>query len=303
MGHDCSKCKSSKRKALLLSIILVITTAQLSNAGALIAVPAELEGRITAIEIASGPLGINNLGVSSNKLSVMGVEVWIPNGMTIHTPVAALSFSELLGDSFPGRDEAGFMGGTAIIEAETINGVTMAMHVFVEPSENVLIGAVTDNANGTLSILGLEVQLIDDYRMLGVAMTENGFLVDLTTTEPGSFAVAEGYFGNDNVFHAFAIEAVGEILGPPNQTSITRARCDIDGSFDVRGASTSDFGIIDIYDADTLEYLGSTIVDPDEDNPPFGKYRYDVDDIGECPMRILVENSNGSHAFADVDID
>lgn len=255
----------------------------------------ELEGRVTAITPGAGS--------DPSVLTVMGVDVVVPPTAEIHTPVSTLSFEDLLGAPFPGRTEPGFLGGTGIAVGLTVDGVTIASLVEIEPNENVLIGEVTGNTLGVLEILGIEVYLIEDWRLWGTAWTENGFLVDLQTVQPGTFAVAEGYLGDDGHFHAFRIEASGAILGPPDQTSVTRAICvTAGGNIDIRGASTSAIGVVEIYDDESNVLIGAAAVEPDEDNPPFGTYRYDETIVGDCPVRIRVENTNGSSAVADVQI-
>lgn len=259
-------------------------------------VDAELEGPITAID---------THGTGPATISVMGVPIINPRHLLIDTPVTEISASDLLGPPLPGRDQPGFLGGTGIILARTQDGITTAFDVFVEPAENVLIGRVTANENGHLSILDVPVELIEDWRMLGVAKNEAGFLIDLTTVEVGSFAVAEGYLGLDSVFHAYIIEADGVILGPINQTSITRAICRQYDRLQVRGGSTTPTSIVNIYNDETNELLGSAFIFPDFDNPPLGEFRFRIDirEGMECPFVVRAENSNGSFATSEVEID
>jgi hypothetical protein len=254
----------------------------------------ELEGAITEIRRGSDPQK------QPDVISVMRVEVRVPPHLPISTPTATLEFADLLGDPLPGRQQPGFLGGTAIILGMTIGGVSTAHQVFVEPAENVLIGAVTANEGGALSILGVSVRPIDDWRMPTFTRNEYGFDIDPATVEVGSFAVAEGYLAPDGVLHAHTIEADGRMTGPSNQTSITRAQCRGGHELEVRGASTHPNGTIMIYNDVTGELIGSTTVIPDTDRPPFGRYRFRAE-LGECPTRVRAENSNDSSAVADVE--
>src|SRR4051812_43621725 len=102
-------------------------------------IDAEIEGRISAA-IPVGP---------DAELTVIGVRVRVPNGVGIKSPTRGLTIAELLDPTpFPGRVEAGFIGGTAIIEGpfDTATGVLTATAVEVEPAENVLLGALTSFA-------------------------------------------------------------------------------------------------------------------------------------------------------------
>jgi|GEM_PF-3729283 len=279
------------RTIALFTLGLIATPAAFAQS---VPVDMELEGRITAIVP-------DSWGVAcANVIAVMGVRVRVPVGTPIHTPVADFAFENLLGANLPGRNMPGFLGGTAIIIGESVDGVATAHTVFIEPSENVLIGEVTANQEGILQILGTEVRLIDDWRMLADASTEAGFNVDLATTPNGSFAVAEGYLGSDGVFHAFHIEADGDIVGGLPQTSITRAWCVPDQKLVARGASTTPTGRIDVYDDETNVLLGNVLIEPDKDSG-LGRYDFTAELSGECPLRIRCVNSDGSFAVSEVE--
>jgi len=282
-----------------IPVIALLTSPGASAQPALIANPpanppavdVELEGTITAI-IDTG---------DAYQITVLDVPVRVDEDTAIFSPSAVLTRWQLLQDPLPGRSVPGFLNGSAIVIGSASNGAVRADILMVEPAENVLAGPAGDQRPDGPSILGIPVVLLSDPRMPGSAMNELGFQIDPSTIAPGDFTVAEGYMGEDHVFYAHLIEGNGEILGPPNQTSITRARCALDAALEVRGGSTTPDGTARLFDADTGDLLAETSIEPDEDMTGLGTYRFRIE-IDTCPSRVRVENSNGSFAETTVEI-
>lgn len=250
----------------------------------------ELEGVVTSI-IDRGP---------TTEIDVLGVRVTIDDKTIIETPSAQISRGDLLGAPLPGRSVPGFWFGTAIVLGEAHDDEIYADILLIEPSESVLGGPSTEAHDlGGPSILGVPIIILDDDRLPGIAMNELGFEIDPATIEVGVFTVAEGYMGDDGIFYAHLVEGLGVIVGPPDQTSITRARCSQSADIDVRGGSTSPEGTATLFDDDTGELLAQVPIEPHADLPGLGKYRFDLK-LPECPRRVRVENSNNSTATADV---
>lgn len=82
-----------------------------------------------------------------------------------------LTVAELLDTNvFPGRTQPGFVGGTVIAEGkfDTVKNELKADSVNVEPSETVLLGALTQNNAGPpldLSINGPPIVMLRDKRL------------------------------------------------------------------------------------------------------------------------------------------
>jgi hypothetical protein len=255
----------------------------------------EIEGPIQAI------------GVPPGTITVMGVTIEVPEGTPIATPTAdGLALADLLGASFLGRSSTGFLGGTGIILGSTnADGTIEAEDVFVEVAENVLLGPLTANTipsggnlgapGTTFAVLGTVVMPTGDPR-LPLVKTIEGFNLNLGSVPPGTLVVAEGYFGSDGILYAHTIEAgAGTVVGPANQTSITRAICQPGGRLEVRGASTT---------ASVVTLLGRTqtaVLDPETGLASF-RFRIPTGQVGGCPSTVTVTNSNGSSATASVEI-
>jgi hypothetical protein len=127
-------------------------------------VPAETEGTITGIT--SNPNG-------SVTLKVMDITVTVPVGTVVSTPTSDnIGLAGLVDPTpFPGRSEAGFLGGTAIVLGTVgLDGIVIAESVFAEPSENVVLGIVTpslvSDPVGSLRVSGMLVQFLNDARIL-----------------------------------------------------------------------------------------------------------------------------------------
>lgn len=181
--------------------------------------------------------------------------------------------------------------------------------------ENVIAGALTENTipdggsigdDGTLfEVQGVEVQPVGDARMPFTAVIE-GLEVDASTIPVGTLTIAEGYLGDDDILYSHVIETMGGEAANHPATSINRAEGDEGDELRVRGASSSTSGTITLFDDDTDEELGTTDVftEPDLSIGLF-RFREDVDEFpsGEVPQTVRAENSNGSQATAEVEVD
>lgn len=163
---------------------------------------------------------------------------------SIRSPSQRLTVAELISPtSLPGRSPLeGFKGGTIIAEGfystDTQNGVNvfLANHIFVEPAETVLIGAVTGNNGTTIQVNTVDVVPLTDARIstnpanrLGpIYLNDSGFEITLASitptpttpnlpapaTPPAPTAV-EGYYAGGHMF-AHVIEFGGPgLLAPP----------------------------------------------------------------------------------------
>jgi hypothetical protein len=265
-----------------------------------------------SVSAAAAPLSLEGPieSIGPGTMTVMGVTVSVPATAAINSPTSSLTFSELADPTpLPGRLQSGFIGGTAIIEGDSLNGFNTAVDVFVEPAENIVGGEVTtnlcstatcDGAGESFSVSGTTMIRLDDPRVpAGSAVNANGLIIDLTTTAIGSAAVAEGYYGADNYFYYFALEAEGSplVVGPADLISISRARCRDDnnirvegGVFDATGTFTSSVSIVGFGTA-------PVIVDAVTGD---GTYSYRGDISGACPATVT---SQYKEAYIDANVD
>jgi len=253
-------------------------------------VAVELEGDLDRIDLAGETAVVEILGVSAR------IDGWT----LIRTPTATITIADLLGAPLPGRSQAGFLGGQTVLVGVAQHGVVLADELVVEPGEKLLAGPVTAAADGTISILGWPAVLCADPRMPGRATNELGFEIELATVKVGTLGVAGGYRGEDGVFYAYELQADGDIVGPSNQTSITRSRCTDGARLLVRGGSTDSDSTVTLFDDLTGKLLDEQGVVPRGDMPGFGSYRFDIE-VSACPNRVRVVNSNGSQAVADIE--
>ncbi len=178
---------------------------------------AALEGTISSVTLNTD---------SSITMVVMGMTVNVPAGAIITSPTATLTTAQLADTApLPGRTQPGFVGGTAIINGTVdSSGLVTADDVFVEPSENVVLGVVTANTGSQISVNGIPVSLITDARMPAKPVQDvNGIAIILGSIPVGVGAGIEGYFSN-GTFYAFLIEAdEGTPVNAQPQVVITRA--------------------------------------------------------------------------------
>jgi hypothetical protein len=252
----------------------------------------------------------------TNEMIVMGIRVRVPPGTPITTPTTTLTgIRDLLGAPLPGRTQAGFLGGTAIINGTIVAGVPTAGDVFVEPSENVLIGTISANTctnarcfgpGNFLDVNGARLVPIRDPRMAaGPVTNEFGFAANLTGVNlVGRAAESEGYFARRR-FHYFLLSVTGAPLANPGvaEVSILRAQCRDDAGgiqLDVLG-NTHPRGVVTITDgAGTTFGTQATIAA----GVGFGAYTFRLRGnpaFATCPTSVTVEFGVAS-ATADVDI-
>lgn len=232
-------------------------------------VEASIEGPIQSVVADSSGTGV--------EVRAMGITIRFVPGMTasgrvksIKTPVTILTPAEFLSVTpFPGRIEAGFVGGTVIADGEfdTDANIMNANFLEVEPAETVLLGALTQNSPGVprqLKINGTPIVMLNDPRMpsnptspaIPIYKNQYGFPMKIETatlspvgptpTPPPPPSSAEGYFAG-GAFHAFLFEYgdTGKLLSDPvtvPQISIERAAYRDEGTrirFEARGFVTS----------------------------------------------------------------
>lgn len=257
-------------------------------AAAHLVVPAEVEGPLTAVDASGG------------TLSVFGQTINVPAGTPISSPTATgLSLADLgSGPAFPGRSEAGFLGGTAIVDAETdeTGAPINALNVFVEIAEHVIVGAVSKNDATGFEVLGVPVVLLEgDARMPSRVVAEGtNIAIDLATVQTGTLSAVEGYYAGGTLY-AHTIEAQGTAEGEPT-TSITRARCKGDDELEVRGVSSETTGTVTLFDNATGAQLGTaTVVD---EGTGLGEFVAKLDVT--CPAEVRAVHDNGSQDVAEV---
>ncbi len=205
----------------------------------------EIEGQVTSTIKRVGP---NILFKVMNIEVVVDPAVLNPGGMgkgVVHTPTVDLTEAQLTNPTaIPGRTGlSGFEGGTAIVigNYDPSDGKIYVNnnppppnqgavpfeanpHIEIEPAETVLVGPVTQNAGGVFKVMGRNIiMLTDDRLMHEPPRNELGFVIELDTTPPLTLASVEGYYGDDDNFYAFIIETDGELTTHDPQISITRA--------------------------------------------------------------------------------
>jgi hypothetical protein len=194
---------------------------------------------------------------SGAALSVMGMDIlvdqnvqWIDvdNPGSISTPTSKLTIAQLTDlTKLPNRDAQGFKKGTVIakgnydpadqtirvrIQSPPANQGAEPFEsqpsITIEPGETVIVGPVTTNAADDFRVNGVKIVLLPDAttnpRLPGLPpRNEEGFKIKLDTVPINAIASVEGYYGNDNAFHAFIIDAPGDLTTTDPQISIQRA--------------------------------------------------------------------------------
>ncbi len=275
-------------------------------------IPFEAEGRVSQVYALPDGSGV--------ELTVFGRTFFVPQGANIHTPTANITLQQLADPTyFPGRDQPGFIGGTAILIGEVVidaNGVATPViaDVEIEPSETVLLGALTKNEGGMRALLGVPMKESTEPRLPSEGyFNEFGFAVLPDTIPVGAFAAVEGYYAPDGYFYHFLVEAGGGDLvdAATHQTSITRARCDPGGRLEVLGASYLPANTtVTISNAKTGAVFGSIATTSDLEQPQFGTYRFradvnegETDSLGACPSEVRAETSQVPSAWAVSSVD
>src|SRR5437879_3767274 len=161
--------------------------------------------------IVEGPIdAVNDHRDGGGTITVMGIVIQIPEGTPITTPTASLSMAQLADSAaFPGRSQPGFIGGVAIVNGSSTDGVITATDVFVAPAQNSLAGQVTGNQ--PLKVNGVRVQILNDARMPGGVLRNiyEGFPVGAASVPIGGAATVEGYVGITGTLHASRV--VGDV--------------------------------------------------------------------------------------------
>ena len=296
-------------RGLALAVALALPPTAWGQAPA--PLPFEAEGVVSQIYLHPDGSGVD--------LTVFGRVMHVPKGATIHTPTATLTLEQLADPSrFPGRYRDGFLGATAILGGEVVTDADgqsspLVSDVAIEPAETVLVGPVTGNEAGSMSVLGVPLVKSTDGRLPSDGVHNTfGFAVDPATIPLDVTAEVEGYYGDDGTFYHFMIEAEGGVLVQPDkpQSSVMRARCVAGGGLEIQGASYLPAQARVEFRNPLTNYLfGSTDTTVDIEAPEFGTYRYrvdvsegEVDSDGACPSRVKAVNlTNNTVAIASVD--
>ncbi|MDF1853805.1 MAG: hypothetical protein P1U85_23455 [Verrucomicrobiales bacterium] len=259
--------------------------------------PFAVEGPLTAVD------------PTLETITVMGMEISVPNGTPINSPSATLTLSDLLGDPLPGRGTTqGFLNGTAIVTGTITGGVMTADDVFTEPAENVVLGEVTEvTAGGSVVVNGVTtVELTDPRIPFGGYVNDLGTPVNKADIQPGNIAGAEGYYAG-GVLYIFAMEIAGVNSSVTPEVGITRAQGRADtGRLEVRGGLTGISGNqrIELRDAanPTGPVLATALVGEDPVIPGTAEFRFRVKGI-TVPEVVRVDNvTSPSFATAEVNI-
>ncbi len=267
---SCKRFTLCKRQAVSLLAIPLLCHSVYGQAAVLL-----LEGPISAL---------TDDGDGTGSITVMGVTVDIPVGTPITTPTASLGITAAANPSvLPGRTQAGFVGGTAIIEGSgDLAGGYSADSVFLEPAENILGAATTSLPGESLQVAGVALSPTGDARIPNGPFTNVfGFEVDPDSVPQGSGVVSEGYLSNDGsgVMNYFAIEVDGGTLvnAGITEVSISRAQCQEDPGnpieLRVQGA-VHDFAPSDVSITDGGSQVPFGTVTPVADVAPFGVYSF-----------------------------
>jgi hypothetical protein len=271
-------------------------------------IAAEVEGPVTSV-LAVG---------SGAEIVVLGVTVVVDPNLAaagrVRTPTAKLTIAQLADATpLPGRTEPGFRGGTIIargnfntdtgkleakLQPAPANQGNAPFELFpsieIEPSENVLIGPVTKNEAGKLTVNGVAVTPIpaSEARLPGRPVAnEFGFAIRPETIPEQTLASAEGYFSatiGEFFAHTLTIDGPAQLMIATPQVSVTRAQgrnrgaeydLEVRGGFTQAhvpaGASTQDIRVFredPINGAPLRRLLGRPRVDVLPG--PFGRYRF-----------------------------
>lgn len=235
-------------KSLIQTLLAVVALAFGSSLGfsQAISLPgvAMAEGTITSVS------AVNAAGIVT--MNVMGMTILVRPGVPITTPSATLTLAQLASTTvFPGRTQAGFVGGTAIVEGtwDATASRIDATSVFVEPAENVIIGIVTANGATGMAINGVPVTQLPatELRMPSLpTITPEGVAVFAASVPVGTPIAASGYHSAGR-FYSYLLEPdTGTPVTQVPQVTITRAQVreqtpnnQRGDNVDVRGAVTT----------------------------------------------------------------
>jgi hypothetical protein len=269
-------------------------------------VPCEIEGPISAVE--------DNLD-GTGTITVMGMTIQIPATAVITTPTTTLTMAQLADPSpLPGRTQAGFIGGTAIVVGTVpAGGQVTAESVFTEPAENVVLGVITSNAPDPLTVNNVPIVLLSDSRMpAGPPLNDLGIAVALDDLPLGTTTAIGGYFDGAN-FQAFSFEAGGGAAAEKTPlVGITRAAGrNGGGRLEVRGGLTGISGdqTLELRNGNTDQVLAVlTAAEIPLDGVAVlvegtAVFRFRVKGLGSVPTTVKVVNlTSPSKAIAEVAI-
>lgn len=174
------------------------------------------------ISIAEGPIkGIAKRPDGTMLMTVMGTPVIANANTRLYTSMAVLTMDQVLSiQRFPGRLQRGLMNGTAIAQGYTDdNGILTATHINLSPSENVIVGRVTQNSGGILAINRMNIKYCDDARMPArLPMNAFAIPIDISSVPVGTSATGEGYFDDEGSFRATNVY-IDSLTAPPLTTA------------------------------------------------------------------------------------
>lgn len=256
-------------------------------------------------------------GNALGEMTVMGVKVKVLVGAVIHSDTnPALTLQNLKqAPALPGRTKNGFIGGTAIVNGDSVSGVLCANDVFVEIAENVVVGestgTVVDTDTVTRSTINnvIVVPLTDPRLPAGPPINSFGFEINPDSIPVGSAFSVAGYFAAGKIYYHTLEADAGTLIDEVSpQVSILRAQCRArnDGrnrdELEVRGGAVNPAeGPV------TIEYLApngtwiavtpsvAPIVDPLV-TPPQGLYRYTSSSLNFgpiCPAQVRAVLAGG----------
>jgi hypothetical protein len=281
----------------------------------------------TAIGYVEGPIREITYNLDGTAtLLVQNVTVHIPAHLTIQSPTTTLTVRQLcLRNRLPGRNEPGFLGGTALIDGEVDLQTFrfIATSVTVEPSENVAIGFITSVS--PLQIQGTELAILTDPRITTEVINIFGFPVHLENQRIGQPAAAEGYFA-DNKLQCYVIELEldAPLVENTNQINFRRAQSrerapnnNRGDEVDTRGFYYTTTGVqplIQVFrdDNGVLTSLGFATLVPDGAYPKYGVWNFQAITpptthpvLGTAPKKfhVVLTGSDGTTATADIDPD
>lgn len=187
----------------------------------LLGLPAKGQFPAPVITVVEGPIkGISRNPDGTLLLTVMGVPVILSASTRIHSPSAFLTFAQLLNiTKLPGRNQRGFMNGTAIATGtQDAKGVMLATNVSITPAENVVVGMITKNSGGSLEMNQMPVKFCNDARIPGRgAMNAFAIPIDLASVIVGTTATLEGYYDDASAFQS--INLYIDTFAPPLSTA------------------------------------------------------------------------------------
>ncbi|WP_222185097.1 hypothetical protein [Geminicoccus harenae] len=301
----------------------------------------EIEGPMSHVEVFAAPKTDSTvLGPRTyiGYINLMGVTVKVLQTALIHTPTntttATLKDFALTSPKLPGRTTGGFIGGTAIIVGESINGQVYASDVFSDLFEHVVVGEATapvivNDQVSRATINGMIIRPSTDKRMpAGAPINGLGLKIDADAIDTGTLVAAEGYFSpSQNTLYYHTLEADSARLLRPEATQIgvLRADCRVRGGgrdeIQVRGgvANPADGLVIISIPSPTpnnpnrFVQVGTVqaVPDPATSNPVQGQFDADFRNLtiasGVCPTlvraRVNGTGADGSIVSATVTAD